>query len=126
MLGEDVPLLVALPEPFVHLSRQVQLLLQPQRHGLDEGPEAYGRVTHIRLEQALELEQRLVVETDVVQLLRLQAGMLQAVLDGVDREAVVVLLAREAFFLRGGDDLSVDDQCSRRVVVESRDTQNGN
>ena len=36
---------------------------------------------------------------------------------------VVVLLAGEALFLRGGDDLAVDDQRRGGVVIERRDSQ---
>jgi len=31
---------------------------------------------------------------------------------------MIVLDAREAFFLRGGDDLSVDDEASSRIMIE--------
>ncbi len=34
------------------------------------------------------------------------------------RETAIVLLAREAFFLSGSDDLSVDEECRCVVVLE--------
>jgi hypothetical protein len=41
----------------------------------------------------------------------------------VGREAVVVLDAREALLLRGGDHAPVHDEARRRVVVEGRDAE---
>ena len=41
-----------------------------------------------------------------------------------DGKLVVVLLAREALFLRGGDDLAVDDQRGGGVVVKGGDPEN--
>ena len=34
------------------------------------------------------------------------------------------LTAREAFFLRGGDNAAVDDQCGGRIVIERGNAQN--
>ncbi len=56
----------------------------------------------------------------MVDLLRLQPALLQAVAKRVRREALIVLLAGEALLLRGGDDASVLDQRGRAVVVEGR------
>ena len=47
----------------------------------------------------------------------------QAVRDGLVRERGVVLLAREALFLRGGDDLAVAEQAGGAVVIEGRDAE---
>ena len=57
-----------------------------QRHGQD----------------ALELEDRLLVEDDGVEVGGRMPGLLEAVLDGERGERGVVLLAAEALFLRGG------------------------
>ena len=45
------------------------------------------------------------------------------VCQGLFREAGIVLLAAEALFLGGEDDLAVPDQADRAVVVEGRDSQ---
>ena len=72
-----------------------------------------GREGQIGLQQPLELQQRLVVEADVVEIARAsRPGLGQAVVDGVLRKPGVVLLAGEAFFLGGGDDPAVDDQAA--------------
>jgi hypothetical protein len=45
------------------------------------------------------------------------------VVDGVEREARVVALARESLFLDSGDDLAVANRCPRGVMLERRDPQ---
>ena len=123
VLGEDDLPLVASSEPLRDGARQVELLLRPQRHELQERPEAARRVRQVGLQQALELQERLVVEADVVELLGRDAGLVEAVADGVDRERVVVLAAGEPLLLRRRDDVAVDDERRRRVVVEGRDAE---
>ena len=124
VLGEDEPPGVRAAQTAPQLARQIQLLAQPQRHRLEERPKPLRRVGEVGLEQALELQERLVVEADVVQLLGGHARLAQAVGDGLGGEVVVVLLAGEALFLRRGDDRAVDQQGRGGVVVERRDPQN--
>ena len=102
---------------------QKQLLPQPQRDRHAEGPVASRREAQIGLEQALELHERLVVEHHSVEIPQRDAALGQAVADGVKREARVVLLARKALFLRGGDDAAVLKQRCGAVVVERRDSE---
>jgi hypothetical protein len=128
MLAEQQPLVpVEVGLPVLHLIAQQrlleQLLLQPQRHGHAEGLEAARRVGEVGLEQALELQERLVVEGDVVDVGQLDAGLVEAVLHGVLREARIVLLAREALLLRGADEMAVLDQRGGAVMIESRDAE---
>ena len=98
--------------------------LHPERAGLEERGEAARRGAEIGLEHALELEQRLVVEADGLEVVRRRCRPpRQAVVDGVGREARVALLAREALLLRRGDDLAVAQQARGAVVVERRDAE---
>ena len=86
--------------------------------------EAARREGEVGLEEPLELEERLVVEGDGVERRRRSSpasGRQYAT--ACAREAGVVLLAREALLLRGGDDLAVDDEAGGRVVVEGRDAE---
>src|SRR5262249_40702708 len=99
------------------------LLAEPQRERALERQEARGRVREVRLQDAVELLQRLVVEADVVEILDGDPGLLHAELRGEAREGGVVALAGEALLLRGGDDLAVLDQGGGAVVVERRDTE---
>src|SRR5205823_12869263 len=68
---------------------------------------------------------RLVVEADVVQLLWPKTGLLQAVVDRMAREPVIVLRAGEALFLGGGDNLAIDHERRRRVVIEGGYPEDG-
>ncbi len=103
---------------------QVKLLLEPYRHGRQKRAKAPRRISDVRLEQALEFEQRLVVENDVIDVFEADAGFAQTVLDGAARKAGVVLAAREALLLGGGRDPAVDDQCRSTVVIEGGDAEN--
>jgi hypothetical protein len=100
-----------------------QLVLHPQRQRLAERGEAARREGEIGLEQPLELEERLVVESHAVELPGPHAGDLQAGADGVVREGRVVLAPRKALLLRGGRDPAVDHQRGRAVVVVGRDAE---
>ena len=84
---KTIPRLVLAIELLRHLPRQVELLPQPERHRLEEGPEAGGRKGKVGFEEAFELQERLVVEADIVQVSRLETGLLQAIIDGVGRES---------------------------------------
>src|SRR6185503_14504901 len=70
-----------------------------------------------------ELQERLVVEGDVIDVGEPDAALRQAVADGILRKARVVLLAREALLLRGGDDAAVLQQSGGAVVIVGRDPQ---
>jgi len=59
------------------------------------------------LEDALELEERLVVERDVVEILCRDVPVVEAELDRVLREPRVMLPAGKALLLRGGQDFAV-------------------
>ena len=103
-------------------ARQVQLGFQPEWHRLHEGGQARWRIAEVCLEQPVELEERLVVEDDVVEAVRRQARLPQAIVDRALREGMVVLDPREAFLLRGRDDFAVTHQRCRTIVVVSGDS----
>ncbi len=71
----------------------------------------------IGLEKALELQEGLVVEHDRVEVGEAEVREFQAEPHGLRREGRVVTLAREALFLCGGHDPSVDDQSRGSVVI---------
>jgi len=126
MLREDdlrfdrLPAAIKLRELLHQQVLEEQLLPQPDRHRHGEAPEAARRKGEIRLQQALELEERLVVECDRVDAVQGRLPLAQAVRHGVPREPRVVLLAGEPLLLRRGDDVPVRQQCRRAVVVEGR------
>ncbi len=100
-----------------------ELLLQPQRHRLVERRQAPGRELEVGLEEALELQPRLVVEGDRVELGGRDAPLPEAVVDCRAGEAVIVLLAREALLLGRADDGPTVDQARGGVVIERGESQ---
>ena len=93
MLGEQqalLPVEVRLPASVNLVAQQrllEQLFLQPQRHRHAERAEAARRKGEIGLEQPLELQERLVVEGDVVDVGQRDAGLVEAIVDRVRRES---------------------------------------
>jgi len=71
----------------------------------------------------VKLEDRLVVERDRVELAGRDSTFGEAIPSRVEREARVVLLAREAFFLRSCDDLAAVEKTGSRVVIVGADPQ---
>ena len=100
-----------------------QLVQQPGRHGVAEDLPRLRHHLHGGRQDALELDERLLVEDDVVEILGSDAGRFQAVADGQAREIGVVFLAAEAFLFGGRDQLAVVNQRRGGVVVETRDSQ---
>lgn len=102
----------------------MELLLEPQGHRVEKRLETARRVGEIGLEQAAIGEYGLVVEAHIVELLRIEFRLAQTVVDGVARERRVVLLPGKTLFLSCCDDLTIDDECGGRIVIERRDAQN--
>ena len=100
-----------------------QLLLHPDRHGGAERLEAFRREGEIGLQEALELQERLVVERDMVDLGQRQPAFRQAVAHRLVRKAAVMLDPGEALLLRRRDDPAVHHQGGRAVVIKSRHTE---
>ena len=100
-----------------------QLLLEPERHRHPERAEAARREGQIGFEQALEFQERLVVERNLIDLVETDAGLFEAVVNGAMRESRVVLLAREALFLGGRNDLAIAHERRGAVVVERGDAE---
>ena len=96
---------------------QIQFFLQPDGHGRDEGTNAVGCIAEIGFQQALELDQRFVIENDVVQVMHTDTALRQAVVDCVGGESRIMLLAGKPLFLCGRDHLAVAQQGCRAVVV---------
>jgi hypothetical protein len=101
----------------------MELVREPERYRASDTVEAARREGEVGFEQALELQQRLFIKSDVRQLFAADSGFLQAVLDGASRKAIVVFLPGEALFLRRSDDPAVADERRGRVVIERRDSE---
>jgi hypothetical protein len=59
----------------------------------------------------------------VIELPGVDARLAQAVIHGLLREPVIMLLPREAFFLGGRDELTIANDARRAVVIERGDTE---
>jgi hypothetical protein len=59
----------------------------------------------------------------MIDILQADAGFVQAIFQRIVGETGIVLLAREAFLLRGGDDLAVTQQGGGAVVIEGGNTE---
>ena len=92
-------------------------------HRLREGGPGSREAAERQGEDALELEHRLFVEDDGVELLGLHAGEVEAPLDRGERKGSVVLAPREPLLLHGTDGHAVDEQRRRRVVVVRGDAE---
>ena len=97
-----------------------QFLQQPGGHGVAEHLPRLRHYLHGGGQDALELDERFLVEDDVVEFLRGDAGRFQAVADGQARKIGVVFLAAEPFLFGGCDQLAIVNQGRRSVMVETR------
>src|SRR2546423_993285 len=85
MLGvQQRSLIVA--ERLAELPILIELLLHPERSRAQEGGEAAGGDREIGLENALELQERLVIEADICDVPAGDAALAKAIVDGVSRE----------------------------------------
>jgi len=96
----------------------VELLAQPTGNDVDEGAETNRRIRQAGFQQPLELQQRLVVEPDVIELIRAKVGRTEAEIDGLLWETGIVLAAAEAFLFSRRNELTIDDERRCRVVIE--------
>lgn len=101
-----------------------KLVLTPDGHRHPERAKAARHGRQVRFDQPLELQQRLVVEHDVIDVPHSATGFAQAIGDGVCRKRGVVLAPGEPLFLSSRDDASIDHQRRRAVVVERRNAEN--
>ncbi len=125
MLGEDDLLLVGVLRPR-RISAGTNSFSRIQTGmAVGERAKAARRVGEIRLDQPIELQQRLVVEADVVDVGGRQPCRAQAVVDRLHGKPFIVFLAGEALFLRRGDHIAVDEQRGRGVVIERGNSEDG-
>ena len=122
VLGEEDRPLVGL-ELLADDRGHPELLVEPHRHRLAEGGEGAREGGDVGREHPLELEERLVVEADRVELLGLDPRLVEHVLDRAVGEVRVVALAGEALLLAGGDDHAVLQEGGGGVVVEAGDPE---
>ena len=122
-LVPPVETLVVFPKFLFQQVLLEQFFAQPQRNGHIEGGESPRREGQIGLQKPFELEERLVVEGNVIDAAEPRSGVLQAVGNGVGREARIVFPAGEALLLGGGGDTAILDERRGAIVIEGRDAE---
>jgi hypothetical protein len=103
--------------------RDPELLAGPERDRPMERAQACRASPQVGPQDADERRDRLVVVDDGVEPAPRSLAGSQAVADGVDREAVVVLPAGESLLLRRRHERAVADERRGGVVVEGADAQ---
>src|SRR5438067_1141462 len=101
-----------------------QLLFEPEWDCHAKGAKAFGRKGHVGFEQALELEERLIVEHDMIDVAERDLALLQAIGERMMREPGIVSLAAKALLLGGSDDVPIDNKRCCTVVIECRQPKN--
>jgi len=113
---EDLPLVAGLLPDH---RRDMHLLPEPYRHRRDKRPVGARPGGEVGEDEPLHLDERLLVEDDVVEVGHPHAAEFQAEIDRLLREARVVLLPAESLLLHRRDDPSVQTEGRRGVVVEA-------
>ncbi len=101
-----------------------QLLIEVADHRLTENLPRPGKGAQGAQQDTLELDKRLLVKDNIVEILSRDTRRLKTELDRMARETIIVLLAGEALFLSSRNQQAITQQRSRRVVIETRDAQN--
>src|SRR5437868_11598733 len=100
-----------------------QLLAEKVAHRLREAARGAREPAQRHREDALELEHRLLVEDDGVEVLRFELPFVQAEVDGGDGKRGVVLAPGQPLLLHRTDRNAVDHERRGRVVVMRRDAE---
>ena len=101
-----------------------QFFADPHRDRHRERAKTTRRKRDIGLQQPLEFEKRFFVEHHVIDVVERDAALLQAIGDGVNGKAGVLLPARKALLLRRRHDAAVHEKRGSAVVIERRDAEN--
>src|SRR5262249_32629461 len=88
-------------KPFLDEVLDPELVSKPTDHGFTEHARGPRKALHARQHKPLEFDERFLEERNVIQVLRANAGSFQAEVNGVLRESIVVLYAREALLFGG-------------------------
>ena len=101
-----------IPQHFSHK----KFFFDPDRDGRKKTPQTLGGKSMIGFQQSFELEKRLVVEDDEVELASADARLAKTVVDRVFRKAVVVLSDEKDI---GPDDEPLSDKTIDQVIEDA-------
>ena len=123
MIAEENPI-IGQAQAARDVAAHPEFVAEPGHHRFAPQAQGAGKSIQRRLQNALELLQRLLVKDDVFQVARRDARLLQTEFSRQLGEAIVMLNPREALFHGGGDQLAIFQQCGGRVMVKGGDAQN--
>lgn len=95
----------------------------PQRHSSDKAPPAPRHKSMICFQQPLKLQQRLIIKYHGGKLIERNAGLRQYILNGLCREGGILFYTGKTFLLGGRNNVAVDEQRCRTVVIKCRYAQ---
>ena len=98
VIGEDVSTLELLVEAAVHLAGRNNFCRSHRGMPAMNDLNPIGRVRQVGFEQAFEFDEGFVVEGNVVEITGADTALLQAEVDSVLGEAVIMLFARKPLF----------------------------
>ena len=125
MLGEQHRNLGPQPRDLVaEGAGKIELFPQPPRQRTREGEPSARRHRKIGLQHPGELDDRLVIKDNGIQIRFGEARLFQAKRNGMPGKTFVVFLPAETFLLRGGDDVPVTQKRRRGVMVIGGDAEN--
>ena len=96
---------------------QQEFFFEPHRHGREKRFNPSRRESNVGFQEALELDQRLVIEHEILEVPKRNPAFLQAVADRVGWEPGIELFPREALLLSGRHDLTIANQACSAVVI---------
>src|SRR5580765_2730952 len=94
-------------EMFADVIAHPQLVTEPQRQRRQIGLQTARCASDVGFDQTGELDERLLVKADEIELVHRNTRLAQAVFDGTRRKARVVLPAGETLLLRGSDNSAI-------------------
>src|SRR2546430_8362122 len=109
-----------LPDQLFH----PDFFFDPERNGFEEGLNARWDARQVGMEDAVEFDEGFFVKGDKFNVIDLDASFPQTILDGEFWKRGIVLLAGEAFLLRGSYNCSVPNQTCGAVMIKGGNPQN--
>src|ERR1700690_3512131 len=101
-----------------------KFFFDPNRHRGQKTQEAARSKRMVGFEQSLKFEKWFVIKRYSRKIVVINSRLCKNVATRMNRERRIMLLARESFLLRRGDDLSIDENRRSTVVVVGRYTEN--
>jgi len=76
------------------------------------------------MENTVELQERLFVEGDEIQIGNADPSLLEAIVNGITGEGGIVFFPGESLFLGSGNDLAILDEARGAVVIKGGEPEN--